>query len=209
MVFHRALSKEKLTKGHNLDCLTYYADADFGGDVRDSKSISGYCVFLGESGMFDWKSKKQTCVSQSSCESEVFASKECTCHAMWMRQALTIMGFTFTKPTPVCQDNSGAIALCHSDKHHSRTRHFRMHVHLLKDCVEKRITTYPWVPSLHMKGDMYNKIHGPSDHLRLCAMNGIHLMCGIDHVDPPELLQVFGWTEKVKAEKEKKMATDK
>jgi len=84
-----------------------------------------------------------------------------------------------------------------------------MHVHLLKDCVEKRITTYPWVPSLHMKGDMYNKIHGPSDHLRLCAMNGIHLMCGIDHVDPPELLQVFGWTEKVKAEKEKKMATDK
>ena len=209
VVFHRALSKEKLTKGHNLDCLTYYADADFGGDVRDSKSISGYCVFLGESGMFDWKSKKQTCVSQSSCESEVFASKECTCHAMWMRQALTIMGFKFTKPTPVCQDNSGAIALCHSDKHHSRTRHFRMHVHLLKDCVEKRITTYPWVPSLHMKGDLYNKIHGPSDHLRLCAMNGIHLMCGIDHVDPPELLQVFGWTEKVKAEKEKKMATDK
>ena len=40
-------------------------------------------------------------------------------------------------------------------------------------------------------------------------MNGIHLMCGIDHVDPPELLQVFGWNEKVKAEKEKKMVTDK
>ena len=44
---------------------------------------------------------------------------------IWMRQALSFMGFTFTLPTPVCQDNSGAIALCKSDKHHSRTSHFR------------------------------------------------------------------------------------
>ena len=78
VVFRRAQSKEKLKFGTNLDCLTYYADADLAGDKRDSKSTSGYCVHLGESGMFDWKSKKQTCVCQSSCESEVYSSKECT-----------------------------------------------------------------------------------------------------------------------------------
>ena len=202
VVFRRALSKEKLKKGHNMDCLSYYADADLAGDRKDSKSISGYCAYLGESGMFDWKSRKQTCVCQSSCESEVYSSKMCTCHAIWMRQALSFMSFTFTTPTPVCQDNSGAIALCKSDKHHSRTRHFRMHVHLLKDCVNKRVTTYPWVPTKFMKGDLFNKSHPPVRHLELCEQNGISLVNGITHVMPqPKLLEIYGWEEKVKQQK--------
>ena len=46
VVFRRALSKEKLKFGTNLDCLTYYVDADLAGDKRDPKSTSGYCVHI-------------------------------------------------------------------------------------------------------------------------------------------------------------------
>ena len=73
IVFRRAASGERLKKNQNLDCLTLFADADLAGDHYDTKSTSGLCAHLGESGMFDWKSKKQTCVCQSSCEAEIFA----------------------------------------------------------------------------------------------------------------------------------------
>ena len=201
VVFKRHPNKEKMKFGLNLDCLTYYADADLAGCRTTSKSVSGYCVYLGESGMFDWKSKKQTCVCQSSCESEVFANKECTCHAVWLRQALSEIGFTFTEPTPVCQDNSGAIALCKSDKHHTRVRHFRMHVHLLKDCARRRITIYPWVPTRQMRGDLFNKAHGPDMHQKLCRLNGIHTV-SIEHIFPEaEPLEIYGWPERVAKER--------
>ena len=213
IVFRRAIDNEKLKKGTNLDCLTYYADADLEGDRKDSKSTSGYSVHLGDSGMFDWKSKKQTCVCQSSCESEVYSSKECTCHAIWLRNSLSFMGFTFTRPTPVCQDNQGAIAICKSEKHHSRTRHFRMHVNILRDSLQKRITRYPWVPTKYMKGDLFNKAHGPKLHENLCNINGIYaepVRLVPDTKDIP-MVDIDGWAvtlkqqyKKVKHNKKKK-----
>ena len=200
VVFRRDKNKEVLKKGANLDCLTYFADADLAGDKRDTKSTSGYSVHLGDSGMFDWKSKKQTCVCQSSCESEVYSSKECTCHAIWLRNALKTMGFTFTKPTPICQDNQSAIALCRSEKHHARTRHFRMHVNLLRDNFHRRVTRYPWVPTKQMRGDLFNKAHGPGDHERLCKLNGIYAESVLTVPDTKdiEFIQVDGWPTTLK-----------
>ena len=191
VVFRRAAGKPKLKHGENLDCLTYFADADLAGDYRTSKSTSGFSVSLGDSGVFDWKSKRQTCVAQSSCESETYSAKECTTHAIWLRAGLSEMGFSFTAPSPICQDNQGAIALCSSDKHHSRTRHFRMHVALLKDCMMKRITCYPWIPTDIMLGDLYNKIHQPLKHEELCELNGIHAQ-GISMIpEVPKYAAVF------------------
>ena len=201
IVFRAADPPEVLKKGHNLDCLSIFADADLAGDLTDSKSTSGYSCHLGESGMFDWKCKKQTCVCQSSCESETLSSKLATCTAIWLRNGLADMGFTFTRPTPVCQDNQSAIALCESDKHHSRTRHFRMHVHFLKDCQAKRITCYPWVPTAHMRGDMFNKMHGPIMHERLLEMNQMspHPIHALEA--KPKPMVVYGWIERHAQEK--------
>ena len=52
--------------GHNgIECFT---DADWAGSKEDRRSISGYCVFVGEN-LVSWKSKKQSVVSHSSAES--------------------------------------------------------------------------------------------------------------------------------------------
>ena len=196
IVFRRAANKERLKKGQNLDCLTFFADADLAGDQVDAKSTSGWCVHLGESGMFDWKSKKQTCVCQSSCESEIFANKECTNYAIWIRPALTMMGFTFSQATPIAQDNSSAIATCTGSKHHSRQRHFRMQINLLRDCCNKRLTVYPWVPTKEMKGDLFNKMHTPSEHERLCELNDIYSE-GLKYItDDHKMIQLTGWATK-------------
>jgi hypothetical protein len=44
--------------------LRAYSDAD-----HDSKSVIGFCIFLGDS-LISWKNKKQSIVSQSSTEAE-------------------------------------------------------------------------------------------------------------------------------------------
>ena len=195
IIFRAADPPEELKKGHNLDCLTIYADADLAGDRNDSRSTSGYSVHFGDSGMFDWKSKKQTCICQSSCESEILSNKLATCHAIWLRNGLSEIGFSFSKPTPVCQDNMSSIACYESDKHHSRSRHFRMHVHLLKDCLMKKITCYPWVPTKQMKGDLFNKFHNPGEHQRLCELNQVSNLPIEALPEKIEPSRVYGWKE--------------
>ncbi|XP_062111290.1 uncharacterized mitochondrial protein AtMg00810-like [Humulus lupulus] len=45
--------------------LCAYSEADHGRDPIDRESVTGFCIFLGDSFIY-WKSKKQTVVSQSS-----------------------------------------------------------------------------------------------------------------------------------------------
>ena len=49
-----------------------YSDADWGGDVNDRKSTSGY-VFKISNGAVSWRSKKQACVAISTAEAEYIA----------------------------------------------------------------------------------------------------------------------------------------
>ena len=49
--------------------LVSFSDADFGGSRMDRKSTSGMCHFIGKS-LVSWFSKKQNCVSLSTCEAE-------------------------------------------------------------------------------------------------------------------------------------------
>jgi hypothetical protein len=49
--------------------LVAYSDADWAGCPDTQQSITGWCMFLGDSLIF-WKNKKQACVFKSSTESE-------------------------------------------------------------------------------------------------------------------------------------------
>jgi hypothetical protein len=207
-VWRRADPPQKLTKGMSLDCLVWFVDADWAADRESAKSVTGWCTHFGDSGMFDWCSKQQTCVSQSSCESEVTASQAGTNDALHKRQGLSAMGFTFSKPSPICQDNAGAIAMCKSDKHHSRTRHFRVHVNVLRDAYNRRICYYPWVPTKLMKGDLFNKTHQPADHVRLVEANGMTSNRVETLPEKGEKFEVDGWLEKVAEEKAKVAAAN-
>lgn len=51
-----------------------YSDADWAADVKDRRSITGYCVSLCEKGpLISWRSKKQPTVALSTCEAEYMA----------------------------------------------------------------------------------------------------------------------------------------
>jgi len=84
--------------------LRAYSDANHGSDPTDRKSVTGFCIFLGDS-LISWKSNKQSIVSQSSTEEEYHAMASTTKEIVWLRWLLADMGVSLSYPTPMYCDN--------------------------------------------------------------------------------------------------------
>jgi hypothetical protein len=84
--------------------LRVYSDADHGSDPIDRKSVTGFCIFLGDS-LISWKSKKQSIVSQSSTEAEYHSMTSTTKEIVWLCWLLADMRVFFSHPTPMYCDN--------------------------------------------------------------------------------------------------------
>ena len=59
--------------------------------MDNKRSISGFCVFLGES-LISWKYKKQQVVSRSSAKSEYRAMTTVTSEIVWLIALLSTFG---------------------------------------------------------------------------------------------------------------------
>ncbi|XP_052287365.1 uncharacterized mitochondrial protein AtMg00810-like [Citrus sinensis] len=67
--------------------LVGYSDIDWGGDLNDRKSTTGFVFLMGNTA-FTWMSKKQPIVTLSTCEAEYVAATSSVCHAIWLRNLL-------------------------------------------------------------------------------------------------------------------------
>ncbi|XP_059599347.1 uncharacterized mitochondrial protein AtMg00810-like [Vitis vinifera] len=68
----------------NSTRLAAYSDADWDGCVNTRRSITGWCVLLGDA-LISWKSKKQDRVSKSFTESEYWAMSLACFEIIWLR----------------------------------------------------------------------------------------------------------------------------
>ena len=62
--------------------LKAFCDADWVDCPDTRKSLTGYCVFLGDA-LISWRSKKQDIVSKSSAEVEYRSMATTTCEVSW------------------------------------------------------------------------------------------------------------------------------
>ena len=99
--------------------LVGYSDADWGGDINDRKSTSGY-LFKVSGGEISWRSKKQTCVALSTADAELSAAAQESLRLMQLTSELTISS---DSPTIIFEDNQSAIAMTHNPQFHGRSKH--------------------------------------------------------------------------------------
>ena len=87
-----------------------YSDADWGGDLDESKSNSGY-VFTFGGGAVSWCSKKQDCIALSTMEAEYVACCLAAQEAIWLRSFLQNLNLTprVDDPVEMWCDNTAAI----------------------------------------------------------------------------------------------------
>jgi len=114
-------NNENQHQGGDIE-LTGYCDADWGGDLTDRKSTTGYCTMM-NGNLVSWQSKKQPTVALSSTEAEYMAINDVAKEIMWMRMILGELGLKVVTPTIIYVDNQPAIRISENDSEHDRTKH--------------------------------------------------------------------------------------
>jgi hypothetical protein len=141
--------------------LRAYSDADHGSDPTNRKSVTGFCIFLGDS-LISWKSKKQSIVSQSSTEAEYRAMASTTKEIVWLRWLrwlLADMGISFSHPTPMYCDNQSSIQIAHNSIFHERTKHIEIDCHLTRHHLKHGTIALLFVPSALQIVNFFTKAH--------------------------------------------------
>ena len=136
--------------------ITGYCDADWAGCVVDRRSTAGYFTFVGGN-LVTWKSKKQNVVALSSAEAEFRGMVKGICELLWLRKLLTELGFEPSTEMKLFCDNKAAIDISHNPVQHDRTKHIEVDRHFIKEKLDSKIISMPFVRSHEQLADMLTK----------------------------------------------------
>ncbi|GKV31585.1 hypothetical protein SLEP1_g40262 [Rubroshorea leprosula] len=145
-----------------------YSDNDWGGDVDDQKSTTGFLFFLGDTA-FTWCSKKQAIVTLSTCEAEFVSAASCVCHAIWLRNLLEMLHIPQDEATTIYIDNKSAIALGKNPMFHDRSKHIDTRYHFIRECIERKDVKLAYVKTNDQIADIFTKGLKFEDFARLHA----------------------------------------
>lgn len=130
-------------------------DADWGENLVDRKSFSGFVVKFGE-GTVSWESRKQSIVAQSSCEAEYISMADLSREILFLRAILEELLGTIGK-VPISSDSQSAISLTVNEMVNRRTKHIDMRHHLCRDLVQKGIIEFRFCPGTDNIADVMTK----------------------------------------------------
>jgi len=138
-----------------------FSDADWGSDVDDRKSTTGYCAYYGLN-LIAWSSHKQRVVSRSNTEAEYRSIAAALTEVIWLQSLLHELHIQ-TKQPQLFSDNLGAVLLSANPILHSRTKHFELDLHFVRDYVQQNRLSLLHLPARFQVADILSKpISGPS-----------------------------------------------
>ena len=113
-----------------------YSNADWGGDLDESKSTSRYVYTLG-GGAVSWCSKKQDCIALSTMVAKYVACCLTAQEAIWLRSFLWDLNLTLSVDDPVemwC-NNIAAIQYAKDPKFHRKAKHIKRCYHFKRNAI--------------------------------------------------------------------------
>lgn len=139
--------------------LRAYADADWAKCPVTRKSVTGFCVFLGDS-LISWKSKKHATLSRSLAEAKYISLASTTCEVIWLSNLLNSLDIEGLLPVDVYCDNSAAIQIAANPVFHEKTKHFELDVHLVREKVSAGVIKTVKIHTNLQVADIFTKCLG-------------------------------------------------
>ncbi|KAG8471832.1 hypothetical protein CXB51_036626 [Gossypium anomalum] len=143
------------TRAVNLD-LVGYSDANWGTDVDDRRSTTGFCVFLGGNPVA-WGSKKQKVVSRSTAEAEYRGLAHTVTEMVWLESLLSELHISPTRKAAVWCDNSGAVAVSANPVLHLKFKHAELNLFFVRERVAAGRLQVGYVPAQEQIADVFTK----------------------------------------------------
>ena len=112
--------------------LKAFCDVDWASCPNTRKSLTRYCVFLGEN-LISWRSKKQNTVSRPSTKAE-YKSMASTCSEItWFFYLLEDFRIEHSKAALLYCENNAALHIATNPVFHERTKHIEVDCHLIRE----------------------------------------------------------------------------
>lgn len=136
--------------------LSAYSDADWGSCLDTRKSLTGFCIFLGDT-LLSWRCKKQKTVSTSSAEAEYRALSSTTKEMVWLVALLQDFGLSCSLPLPLYCDNQAAIHITRNQVFHERTKHLDIDCHFMHERFRSGFLVPTSIASAEQLADLFTK----------------------------------------------------
>lgn len=133
-----------------------YADADWGSDPVDRKSVTGWIAMINGDPV-SWASKKQKTIAQSTCEAELYAEAAAINETKWLSGLLGELGVGEGYAPLIYGDNQSAQALSKNGIKSERTKHIAIKYAMIHDEVSHGRVELQWVPSSEQLADILTK----------------------------------------------------
>ncbi|XP_019459959.1 PREDICTED: uncharacterized protein LOC109359717 [Lupinus angustifolius] len=152
--------------------LKAFSDSDWAACLDSRKSISGCCVFLGDS-LVSWKSKKQTTTTRSSSEAEYRALATTSCEIQWLTNLLDNFRVNYVKPALLYCDNDSARHIAANSVFHELTKHIDINCHVVRERLHSKLFHLLPIASIDQSANILTKALDPTHFRFLLSKLGI------------------------------------
>ncbi|GJZ45645.1 hypothetical protein Tco_0593241 [Tanacetum coccineum] len=125
-----------------------YTDVSWISNTEDNSSTSGWVFLLG-GGVISWASKKQTCITGSTMESEFVALAASGKEAEWLKNLLLEIPLWVKPMAPIsirC-DSAATLAKAYSQVYNGKSRHLGVRHSMIRELITNRVISIEFVRS--------------------------------------------------------------